>query len=270
MDAAVAILLYLEHWGSMMRAARWMVLVTLPWAATAFANGAPPEGVWLGAGQGGLVVFCGNTSATSANAKLDLSRIDGPWKNTIFVGGLYGRTNGIQNGNRIEARYRLDHQVDAQLFWFAGIDGVRDVFSGFAYQAIAAGGVDYRFIATDRTTLACTFGVGYQPLQPQQLLKDAGGAVVQRIDDPASGAAVAATGLEYARAMTQSTKLTDKFNVTSGSEDTAAANDVALAVSMSNRLALSVGYGVRYNTKPAAGVKTLDQVTTINVVYRIG
>jgi len=254
----------------MMRAARWLVLVTLPWAATAFAGDAPPEGVWLGAGQGGLVVSSGNTSATSANAKIDLSRIDGPWKNTIFVGGLYGRTNGIQNGDRIEARYRLEHQIDARLFWFAGIDGVRDLFSGFAYQATAAGGVGYRFIATDRTTLAGTLGVGYQRLQPQQLIKEASGAVVQRINDPASGAAVATAGLEYAHAITQSTKLTDKFNVTSGSEDTAAANDVALAVSMSNRLALSVGYGVRYNTKPAAGVKKLDQVTTINVVYKIG
>jgi putative salt-induced outer membrane protein len=247
-----------------------MVLVMFPWAAAAFADGAPPEGVWLGAGQGGLVVSSGNTSATSANAKIDLARFDGPWKNTIFAGGLYGRTNGIQNGSRIEARYRVDHQIDERLFWFAGIDGVRDLFSGFAYQATGSGGMGYRFIATDATSLSGTLGVGYQRLQPQQLIKDASGAVVDRINDPASGSAVATAGLEYAHALTKSTKLTDKFNLTSGSEDTAAANDVALAVSMSNRLALSVGYGVRYNTKPAAGVKKLDQVTTINVVYKIG
>ncbi len=250
--------------------ARWMILAMLPWAATALADGAPPEGLWQGAGQGGLVVSSGNTSATSANAKIDLARVDGPWKNTLFVGGLYGRTNGIQNADRLEARYRVDHSIDDRLFWFAGIDGVRDLFSGFAYQATASGGIGYRFVATDATSLSGTLGVGYQRLQPQQLVKDASGAVVARINDPASGSAVATAGLEYAHALTKSTKVTDKFNVTSGSEDTAVANDVGLAVSMSNRLALSVGFGVRYNTKPAAGVKKLDQVTTINVVYKIG
>jgi len=61
--------------------------------------------------------------------------------------------------------------------------------------------------------------------------------------------------------------VTDKLLVTSGSLNTAIANDLALTVAMSDRLALSVGYGIRDNTKPAAGVKKLDQLTTINLVY---
>ena len=255
-----------------MRQVRWMILAILPMAAAAaaYADGALPEREWQGAGQGGLLVSSGNSSATSANAKLTLTRVDGPWKNAVFLAGLYGRSNGIQNGERIEARYRIDHTIDDRRFWYAGADAVRDLFSGFAYQATASGGVGYKFIHTEATTLSGTIGAGYQRLQPQQLTRDASGAVVDRINDPATGNAIVAGGLEYACVLTKSTTVTDKLNVTSGSADTAVTNDVALAVSMNDRIALSVGYGVRYNTKPAAGVKKLDQVTTINVVYKIG
>ncbi len=251
-----------------MQSVRWMVLALFVCTA-ASADDAPPQGVWQGAGQGGLVVSSGNSSATSLNAKLDLARLDGPWKNTVFAGGLYGRSNGIQNSDRFEARYRLDHTFDERRFWFAGLDGVRDLFSGFAYQATAAGGMGYKFIVTDATALSGTLGIGYQRLRPEQLVKDASGAVVQRIEEPASGNLVMTAGLDYAHKLSDSTRLTDKLFVTSGAADTAATNDVALSVSMSGRLALSVGYGVRYNSKPAAGVKKLDQVTTVNVVYKI-
>ncbi|MEI8297309.1 MAG: DUF481 domain-containing protein [Pseudomonadota bacterium] len=253
----------------MNRAQRIALLAAVALAPTAYADAPPPEGVWLGTGQGGLLLSSGNSSSTSLNAKLDLARVDGQWKNVIFFGGLYGKNNGITSGERIEARYRLDHTLSAHSFWFTGVDGVRDQFSGFAYQLTASSGAGYKFIDGEATTLAGTFGLGYQRLAPQSLLKDAGGAVVQRIKGPAQGNVVGAAGLDYVHTLTASTKLTDKLFVTSGSADTAVSNDVAVVVSMSDRLALSVGYGVRYNTKPAIGVKKLDQVTTVNVVYNI-
>jgi putative salt-induced outer membrane protein YdiY len=40
-------------------------------------------------------------------------------------------------------------------------------------------------------------------------------------------------------------------------------------VGMGDASALSVGYAVRYTTDPGGGVKTLDQVTTVNVVDNI-
>jgi len=44
---------------------------------------------------------------------------------------------------------------------------------------------------------------------------------------------------------------------------------VKLRVSISNRLALSVGYGLRYNSNPPPGAKTTDQLTTLNLVYDV-
>jgi len=239
-------------------------------ASPAYADSTPPvEHTWLGASQGGLLLASGNTSSTSLNAKLDLSRLDGLWTNTVFFGGLYGKTNGILNGERIEGRYQLNHTINTKTFWFTSVDAVRDQFSGFAYQATVAGGAGRHLIDNDKTDLSVTVGVGYQRLTPEQLVKDSTGAVIQRITETATGNIVGTFGLKYDRVLTASTKLGNKLFVTSGSADTAVTNDLALTVSMNARLALSAGYGVRYNTAPASGVKKLDLLTSINVVYKI-
>ena len=63
------------------------------------------------------------------------------------------------------------------------------------------------------------------------------------------------------------TKLTDKLLVQTGGQNTAVANDLALTVNITHTLALSLGYGVRYNSNPPTGSKTTDQLTTVNLVY---
>jgi putative salt-induced outer membrane protein YdiY len=44
-------------------------------------------------------------------------------------------------------------------------------------------------------------------------------------------------------------------------------DDLALTVKMSDKLALSVGYGVKDNTKPPAPLKRIDTVTSVNLVF---
>jgi putative salt-induced outer membrane protein len=67
--------------------------------------------------------------------------------------------------------------------------------------------------------------------------------------------------------LTSTTTLSDKFLVESGSDNTMLHNEIALAVKVSNKLALSLGYAVNDNTKPAPGLKKLDTISTINLVY---
>lgn len=250
-----------------------LVLACAPLAlcvcAAAAADDAPPEHQWFGAGQAGLLASSGNTNSTSFNAKLDLARVDGPWKNVAYLGGLYGKNNRILSNERIEGRYELDRKVTDGYYWFGRLEGIRDLFSGFNYQETVSGGVGYDFIATETTKLSGTLGAGYQRVQTQQLVKDTSGAVIQRINGPVEGNVVGTAGLDFARKLGRTTQLTDKLLVTSGSQNTSIANDLALAVSMSDRLALSIGYGIRHNSDPAPGVKKLDQVTTANIVYKI-
>ncbi len=227
----------------------------------------PPEGRWYGSGQAGLVISSGTTDTTAVNAKLDLTRTDGPWKNIGYVTGLYTKNNGILGGESIEGRYNLDRMITDRLFWFGSADAMRDRFSGFNYQATLAGGVGYKLIHSDSTKLDGIVGIGYQRLQPQMLVMNSSGEVIERTNLPSQGDAVGVAGLDFAHYFTKSTAVTDKLLITSGSLNTSIANDLALMVAMNDRVALSLGYGIRENTKPAAGVKKLNTLTTANVVY---
>jgi putative salt-induced outer membrane protein len=229
----------------------------------------PPEGVWLGKGQGGLLISSGNTVSDSINAKIDLARIDGPWKNIVYVGGLYGRSTDILNAERLEGRYELDHTITGDLFWFGALNGSKDLFSGFNYQLSASTGLGLKVINTEATKLDVQLGVGYQRLETQELTKNALGEVIARVNGSPEGSIIGTAGANFEHAFSKSTKITDKLLITAGSLNTNVANDLALQVNMNDRLALSIGYGIRDNTKPAAGVKKLDQVETVNLVYSI-
>ena len=59
---------------------------------------------------------------------------------------------------------------------------------------------------------------------------------------------------------TETTKLTNKLLAESGSDNTAVQDDISLQVSMTDVLALAVGFGVRYNTDPPPLSETTDTV----------
>lgn len=234
-----------------------------------FATPAAPAD-WTGKGEAGLVVSRGNTDSTSANAKLDIARESGDWKNSAFLGFLYGKSSGLSSAQRIQAKYQLDRKISDRMFWFGALHGEQDKFSGFAYQASLSTGIGYKFIDNEATKLTGAFGIGYRRLRPEILNKDpATGQITSRTKLDATGDAIATAGLDFSHALSKTTKVLNKFAIESGTNNTLVTNDLALQVSMTDALALSVGYGVRYNTDPPVGSKKSDQLTTINLVYNI-
>jgi putative salt-induced outer membrane protein len=237
--------------------------------AAALCMSVPAHADWTGKGEGGLLLSRGNSDSTSANAKLDIAEEQNGWKNSLALAGLYSKNGDIETGQRLEGRYELDDKISDRLYGFGALRGERDLFSGFAYQLSLTAGLGYKFIDSDTTKLAGMFGVGYRRLRPEQLIKDPSGEVIERIKGDATGNAVATAGLNFEHHLTKTTKLLDKLLVEAGSSDTSVSNDFSVQVSMTDRLALAFGYGVRYNTDPAPGTKRLDQLTTVNIVYNI-
>jgi putative salt-induced outer membrane protein len=246
------------------------VLVACAAASNALADGAPPlppaQG-WSGKGELGYVMSRGNANTDSANAKLDLADVVGDWKHSLHLEGLYGRSDEITSAERWAALIQSDYQFTARAFTFGALHFLQDEFSGFQYQASVTTGLGYRFIATDSNKLAAQAGVGYRRLRPEVLVLNATGAVTARIAGDSSGNAIATAGFDYAHIFNASTKITDKFLLESGAGNTALENDLALVVNMSKRLALSAGFTFQNNTGPPAGLKKINTLTTLNLVY---
>jgi putative salt-induced outer membrane protein len=58
-----------------------------------------------------------------------------------------------------------------------------------------------------------------------------------------------------------------KFLMEAGSSNTLLHDEIALTVKMSEKLALSAGYGVTDNTHPPPTLRKLDTITTVNLVF---
>ena len=238
-------------------------LVAAPIAA--HADELPPG--WSGKGQAGYVMSRGNSKTDSANAKLDLNLLRNDWKHNLSLDGLFGRSAGITSAERWDARLQSNYQYSLHMFSFAALSYQDDRFSGFQYQASASGGLGYKFFDSDTTKLSGQLGVGYRSLRPELLIKDATGAVIDRIPLQTQTEAVGTAGVDFSHQFNASTRLLNKLIAESGSSNTSIRNDLSLEVKMNRKLSLAAGFSVLENTKPPAGLKRTDTITTLNLVY---
>ena len=222
---------------------------------------------WKGKGQAGLLVSQGNTEAKSANAALELTRSLEGWKHAFNAAALYGKSGEITSAERWSLGWQSDRDITPRLFGFGALRYGRDRFSGFQYQGTVSAGLGYKFIDSEPTKLTGRLGVGYRKFRPELITKNAAGAVIGRTRLATVGDAVMTAGLDYDHALTATTSLTNRFLVEAGSGNTLFSDSLALAVKMSDKLALSLGVSVQHNTKPPAGLKKRDVIETINLVY---
>jgi putative salt-induced outer membrane protein len=237
-----------------------------PFVAVADDAPPPPQQEWIGKGQAGYTSSSGNSAAKSANAAIDLAYLDDPWKHAFHLGGLYGSSAGIVSAERWDTSWQSNYALTADLYTFGLLSYRHDLFSGFDYQATGSVGVGYKLLNSAATKLDVQVGVGYQELRPEDLTK-VGGAVVGRTLLPKESGVAETAALNFSQVLTDTVSLTDKLAVSSSSADTLITNALAVAVKVSTKLALSVGYTVQDNTKPPAGLKRTDTLETVNLVY---
>jgi putative salt-induced outer membrane protein len=234
----------------------------------AHADDAPPPPVgWTGKGEVGAVLARGNADTTTADVKFDGTDSFGNWKNTAHLAFLYGESADFSTAQRLEGAWQSDYNYSKKMFVFGAIAGEDDKFDGFVYQATLSTGLGYKVVDSDTTKLTVTAGIGYRRLQTETLIKDDDGRVIARDPGTSTSDGVGTVGLDYSQQITKTTKLVDRLAIQSGGQNTAVANDFSIAVNMTDALALSFGFGVRYNSDPPAGSKSSDELTTINLVY---
>jgi putative salt-induced outer membrane protein len=224
---------------------------------------------WTGKAELGVMVSSGNSEATSANTKFDMSHEADKWRHAVYFGALYGENATFSTAERYEARYQADYKINDRLSWFGALRGEKDRFSGFAHQATVSTGAAYKFIDSPDTKLSGSVGVGYRVLQNEILIKTPAGEVIDRIEGESQDEPVVTLGSAFEHNFNERTKISNKLLVEWGADNTAMQDDISLQVSMTDTLALAVGVGVRYNTDPPPLSEDTDLLTTINLVYTI-
>jgi putative salt-induced outer membrane protein len=238
-------------------------------AVTALVATAPAHAQWTGKAELGYLQSSGNTEAASANTKVDLTRESTKWKNNVSAAALYSENAEFSTAERYEARYQLDYKINDRLSWFGALRGEQDRFSGFAYQTTLSTGASYKFVDSPSTKLDASLGAGIKRSKSETLVKSDAGEVLDRIEGEVDDQTVATLSSNFEHSFNESTKITNKLLTEYGSDNTAVQDDLALQVSMTQSLALAVGFGIRYNSDPPPLSEETDTLTTVNLVYNI-
>jgi putative salt-induced outer membrane protein len=231
--------------------------------------GAHAQNSWSTRSELGFVASRGNTSTETANAKIQVIREVKRWKYTLETTGLYGKSQGIATAQHVDARLQVAKSFgkDERWFWFGAGRYEDDRFSGFDYQATVSAGLGRHFIATDRTKLIGTLGVGYKFFETRDTFDPVSGLLLQQGES--DNEAVLRGTVDYTHTLTATAQLFDKFLVESGANNSSLQNDIGIQVKISDVLALAAAYTVHYNSDPPLNFGKTDSLTTLNLVYEL-
>jgi putative salt-induced outer membrane protein len=221
----------------------------------------PAAAQWSGKGEAGLAIATGNSDSKQINAKVAVGRKLESWEHSFGFGALYVRSDDETTARRWETFGQTRYVFrDEKAFSYIGARYEEDRFSGFDYQAVVTTGLGNKFIDSGETRLSGQVGLGYKT---SDVLPSP--EAPQRTDHAFVGTA----GLEFMHKLTATTTVTNKFNAEATSDNNFLQNELGVAVKMTDRIALSLGYAVRHNTNPPSGFRKTDTLSTVNLVYEV-
>ena len=248
------------------------------------------EDGWSGSGEAGLAASRGNSKSENVNVKLKFAKEDETWKHQVFLTALRSKgQNTVSNAiigpdgqpiivsstqynttaNRFEVGGSSGYKLDERRYIVGALRYENDDFSSYEYQWTASLGFGYTAIKNERTELSFEVGPGYKRYDERPFVKNIGTPPVATITDPEVDGEVIGRGLiAFKHQLTTSTAFENTFLVEAGSNNQFIQNDTGLAVSMTDALALKLGYQIRRNSDVTPGSKKTDQLLTTNLVYK--
>jgi putative salt-induced outer membrane protein len=246
------------------------------------SSGSPANtGEWTGSGELGFASTTGNSRSQNLNAKLNLNQETDQWKNNAFFDVLRskGQVTLVNaagatvkqydtTANRYDVGASAGYKLDPRSYVVTAIRYDHDDFGANRWQGTVSVGYGYIVLKNDRTELNVEIGPGYTEYQPAPGSRVIDGITVPYTESRQSE--VVARGLVgYKYRITDSTSFEDTFLMEAGDKNKYLQNDAGLAVSMSKKLSIKLGFEVRHNSAVLPGIKKTDTLATTNIVYNL-
>ncbi|HVC17241.1 MAG TPA: DUF481 domain-containing protein [Rhodanobacter sp.] len=237
------------------------------------------HGGWSGSGEFGFASSTGNARSQNINTKLGLNQENDQWKNNFFLDALRSKsqqkvvdasgntlTRFNTTANRYDGGASVGLKLDPRSYIVGAARYEHDDFGANLWQGVVSLGYGYIALKDSRNELSFEIGPGYKKYRPADQAVAVNGVSVQQ-PQPTRSEMVARGQANYKYRLTENTSFEDTFLMEAGSKNTYLQNDAGLAVSMTRKLALKVGFQVRRNSDVLAGIKKTDTLTTTNLVY---
>jgi len=214
----------------------------------------------------GLLNLTGNTTSLSLSGgnhtMYRYKRFENNWK----LGGYYSRVFSVRSqagltgtvARYIYGTYRFDYYITDRLSCFVGGGGYTNRFEGIELSGIGFTGFRYFFLKKPNYYL--TGAGGYQYAYEERVAPNPGGNYNMGTAE-----------LNYWQRLNDSVSISNDLilleNVLNGG-DFRLKNKSELKVNMTKRLALILGFEVKFRNRPVPGFKKLDTITELVMAAR--
>jgi len=212
---------------------------------------------WEGTGELGFVSTTGNTETTALNFKLNFIRTGPRWRHRFTGTALVTSEDGNKDNERYTAEVQSDRRINEKSWMFGAFRWDADKFGSYDPQASLTAGYGRQLMKSEKHELKGEIGAGYKNL-------------TERVSGDSSGEAIVRFLLDDSWQVFKTTLWTNRLLVEAGSSNTFTQFNTGLAVSMTERFALKLGFEVRHNTDVPVDIadsENTDTVTSANLVY---
>ncbi len=228
-------------------------------AASAFAQDEEEERVegWEGTGEFGFVSTTGNTETVALNAKLNFILTQERWRHRFSGTALVTSEDGITDNERYTMEMQSDRKLSQKSWLFGAFRWDADKFGSYDPQMSLTAGYGRQLMKSENHELRGEIGAGYKKLE-------------ERVSGDSSSEAIARFLLDDSWQVFKTTLWTNRLLVESGSSNTFTQFNTGLAVSMTDKFALKLGFEVRNNTEVPQDIEdseNTDTITSVNLVY---
>ena len=228
-------------------------------ATSVFAQDEEEERVegWEGAGEFGFVSTTGNTETVALNAKLNFILTRERWRHRFSGTALATSEDGITDNERYTMEVQSDRKLSEKSWLFGAFRWDADKFGSYDPQMSLTAGYGYQLMKSEKHELRGEIGAGYKKLE-------------ERVSGDSSSEAIARFLLDDSWQVFKTTLWTNRLLVEAGSSNTFSQFNTGLAVSMTDKFALKLGFEVRHNTDVPDDIEdseNTDTITSMNLVY---
>ena len=210
---------------------------------------------WTGIGELGFVKTTGNTDSTALNVKLEFVRTTEHWRYRFAGTALVTSENGDKDNERYTAEAQADRKLDEKSYIFGVYRYDADKFGAYDPSQTATVGYGRQLMKSENHELKGEIGAGYRNQE-------------DRLSGESEGELIARFLLDDAWHVFSTTTWTNRLLIETGSSNTFTQFNTGVAVAMTDKMALKVGFELRNNsTVPPGESDKTDTTTSVNLVY---
>lgn len=235
-----------------------VLLTLLATPALRAQDATAPENPWEGSLGLSALITSGNSDTQSLGADVAFKRKPMPWGLEVTAQFARVEDQGVKTAERYLARLRGERMLDERWSLFAGAGFEQDKFAGFDRRTVIEAGGKYGALLGPVHELSFDAGLTWTREE-----------FVSGLDDDYLGALF---GLAYAWKISDTAKLTERlvtYPNLDDSNDWRLTSETALQADLNSRLALKLGYLLRYDHQPPPGFEDTDTTTTVSLVVKL-